>query len=472
MIDKVKTENGYISGIKVGEKGREIHTFYGIPYAAPPVGDLRWCPPQAAVSWTGTRACTTYGNAAPQISISGPMKPHKMDLKDFEFTQSEDCLYLNILTPAKKSSDKLPVMVWMHGGGFIYGTANEAIYNLTRLPSHGVVQVNVNMRLGPFGMCAHPLLSRESVDGVSGNYMFLDMVAALKWVQRNITAFGGDPGNVTIFGESGGGAKVVSLLASPLAKGLFNRVIAESGSPDGKNIQELESVGENFFKKLGVAGEKDPLKAARALPWKKIIDTEEDMLCELSFMTRAGLWDLAIDGWFMPQFPQEIFRAGKQNPVDYMLLANLGELTTPPGGYLIPAYLGVFSGAEKTGAKVHAIIFDKVPAGWRSQGCFSFHAVELGYVFGDWDNKSGFWKRIMSIAGLAGAKTEDPGLDAEDKNVSEMMMKMWTNYAKTGQPDIPGAVDFPTWDKNSDRYLFIGKQAEVKSGYSKLPAKR
>ena len=472
MIDKAKTENGYVSGIKVGAKGSEMYAFRGIPYAAPPAGDLRWRPPQPADSWPGTRDCSAFSNAAPQLSVAGPIKPQKMDLKSFEFTQSEDCLYLHILTPAKKSSDKLPVMVWMHGGGFIFGTANEAIYNLTRLPAHGVVQVNVNMRLGPFGMCANRLLSRESDHGISGNYMFLDMVAALKWVQRNIEAFGGDPGNITIFGESGGGAKVISLLASPLAKGLFHRVIAESGSPEGMTLQELEAVGEKFFARLGVAGENDPLKAARALPWKKIMETEANMVCEMSFVTRGGLWDLAIDGWFMPQKPQEIFRAGKQNAVDYMLVANLGELTTPPGAYLIPAYLGVFSGAEKTGARAHALIFDKVPAEWRKQGCFSFHADELGYVFGDWDNKSGFWQHIMSIAGGAGAKTSDPGLNADDRKVSELMMKLWTNYAKTGEPGISGVVDFPTWDKNAGRYLFVGTGAEVKSGYSKLPQTR
>ena len=465
-MDKIKTENGYVSGFVDGG----ISVYRGIPYAAPPVGELRWRPPQPAASWPGTRDCSAFSNSAPQLSITGPMKPQKVDLKDFEFIQSEDCLYLHVMTPAKKATDKLPVMVWMHGGGFIFGTANEAIYNMTRLPAHGVVQVNVNMRLGPFGMCCHRLLSRESDKGVSGNYMFLDMIAALKWVQRNIAAFGGDPGNVTIFGESGGGAKVVSLLASPLAKSLFRRVIAESGSPEGIALKDLEAVGEKFFTHLGVADAKDPLKAARALPWKKIVETEEDMLCELSFMTRAGLWDVAIDGWFMPQKPQDIFRAGKQNSVDYMLLANLGELTTPPGAYLIPAYLGVFSGAEKTGARVRAIIFDRVPEAWRKQGCFSFHADELGYVFGDYDNSSGFWKHIMKIAGLAGATTEDPGLNAEDRKISELMMKMWTNYAKTGDPGIPGEVEFPVWDKTNDRFLFVRTQAEVKSGYSRVPA--
>ena len=148
--------------------------------------------------------------------------------------------------------------------------------NLPRLPQHGVVLVNINMRLGPIGLLAHPLLSQESPDGVSGNYMFLDCVAGLKWVRNNIAQFGGDPNNITIFGESGGAAKVISLMASPLTKGLFCRTIAESAAPDGKSLKELEATGTRFFARLGIDKEKDPLKAARSLPWQKIIEVEQD----------------------------------------------------------------------------------------------------------------------------------------------------------------------------------------------------
>jgi len=172
-------------------------------------------------------------------------------------------------------------MVWMHGGGFIFGSANEPVHNLPRLPGSGVVLVNINMRLGPIGLLAHRLLSEESDEGVSGNYMFLDMIAGLKWVKKNISAFGGDPDNITIFGESGGAAKVISLAASPLSKGLFHRFIAESASPDGRPLKDLEAVGDIFFNRLGVDNAKDPLKAARALPWEKIMETEQLVLKEL-----------------------------------------------------------------------------------------------------------------------------------------------------------------------------------------------
>ena len=165
-------------------------------------------------------------------------------------------------------------MVWMHGGGFMFGSGNDRLYNAARLPAHGVVLVNVNMRLGPIGLLAHPLLSGESPAGVSGNYMFLDTIAALKWVQRNITAFGGNPDNVTVFGESGGSAKVLTLMASPLTRGLFHRVIAESGVPGGKPLKDLEATGERFFAALGVGKEVDPLRAARSQPWEKITEVE------------------------------------------------------------------------------------------------------------------------------------------------------------------------------------------------------
>jgi para-nitrobenzyl esterase len=359
-------------------------------------------------------------------------------------------------------------MVWMHGGGFIFGSANEPVHNLPRLPGYGVVLVNINMRLGPIGLLAHRLLSQESPEGVSGNYMFLDMIAGLKWVHKNIAAFGGDPDNITIFGESGGAAKVISLTASPLAKGLFHRFIAESASPDGRPLKELENTGDKFFAGLGVDGEKDPLKAARALPWQKIIEVEQSLIRELHSTGRGGNWDVAVDGWFMPEKPLDIFKAGRQHPVPYILTANKGELSTKMGEYLIPAYLGLFSGAFKTGVKTHALIFDRVPAGWRSEGCVSFHAIELGYVFGDWDNSSGFWKGIFNMAGPAGAKSVNPGLTDADRKVAEMTMNIWTQYAKKGDPSVDGLVNWPSWDSATDRYLFLDENPVVKTGYSKL----
>jgi len=229
--DPIKIDTGYISGALIGNAGKEVHIYRGIPYAAPPVGDLRWKPPQPAASWQGIRQTTAFGKSCSQDLSQYFAAIKSLPASWIEAQLSEDCLYLNVLAPAKKASDTLPVMVYLHGGGYTMGTGNEPLVNGPLLPQNGVVLVSVNMRLNAIGLLAHPLLSRESPNGVSGNYMFLDMIAALKWVQRNIAGFGGNPKNVTIFGQSGGGFKVGCLVASPLAKGLFQRAICQSGAP-------------------------------------------------------------------------------------------------------------------------------------------------------------------------------------------------------------------------------------------------
>jgi para-nitrobenzyl esterase len=221
-----------------------MHAYRGIPYAAPPVEIRRWKPPEPVTPWSGVRECTAYSIQAAQYPDVNVPTAQRIPC-------SEDCLYLNVLTPAKSPTAKLPVMVWFHGGGLRYGNGNWSLYNGLGLPRHGVVLVTVNGRLGMMGLMAHPLLSKESAKGVSGNYLFLDLIAALKWVQKNITAFGGDPDNVTIFGESGGGTKVISLVASPLAKGLFHRAICQSGGSTVRpmSVKEMESFGEKLFAK-------------------------------------------------------------------------------------------------------------------------------------------------------------------------------------------------------------------------------
>jgi para-nitrobenzyl esterase len=359
-------------------------------------------------------------------------------------------------------------MVWMHYGGFVFGSANDRLCNAPRLPQYGVVLVNVNMRLGPIGLFAHQLLSRESPEGISGNYMFLDMIAALKWVQKNIDAFGGDPNNVTIFGESGGSAKVITLMASPLTRGLFHRIIAESGSPDGKPLKELEARGDRFFARLGVDKEKEPLKAVRAVPWEKIIEVEQNLIRELHVTGRGGLWDIAVDGWFMPDMPLEMFKTGRQHKIDYILGANLGELDAGPGLHLIPAYVGFLSEASRAGANAYAYIFNRVPDGWRQAGVPATHAMEVPYVFGDWDNSTNGWQMVFGIAGRAGAKSADPGLTDVDRKVSEVMMTIWTQFAKTGTPHVEGLVTWPTYEETTDQYLYFTETLQVKSGFSQV----
>ena len=216
-----QTADGVLEGV-VSPDGK-VRTFKGIPYAAPPVGPLRWKPPQPVIPWAGVRKAADYGARAMQ----GPIYS---DMVFNDSGPSEDCLYLNLWMPENRPQARLPVMVWIHGGGFVAGSSSEPRQDAGNLSKKGVIVVSFNYRLGVFGFLALPGLSRESEQGASGNYGLLDQVAALEWVKRNIAAFGGDPANVTIFGESAGSESVSALMASPLARGLFRRAIGESGA--------------------------------------------------------------------------------------------------------------------------------------------------------------------------------------------------------------------------------------------------
>jgi para-nitrobenzyl esterase len=460
-MEVVKLDSGYISGTVLGEPDKPVYVYRGIPYAAPPTGELRWKPPQSVIPWKGIRECTVFSAIAP------PSTPAGIPIIDTR-PQSDDCLYLNVLTPAKELSDKLPVMVWFHGGALMTGDGNSNTSNGLGLPHKGVVMVTTNTRLGPFGCLAHPLLSKESEHGVSGNYLFLDLIATLKWVQANISAFGGDSNNITIFGESGGSTKVINLMASPLAKGLFHKAIGESECGLGTPLKEMESRGERLFAKLGVDNERDPLAAARAIPWEKIIQANQAMTAELNLPWGPpwSPWDSTVDGWFLPDTPANRFKSGEQNIVPFIMGANLGELTGPGMllmPWVIPGYMNLFRGANKVGGKVYGYIFDHIPAGWKKEGAVSNHGIELPYVFGDLDCRSVGWVRMA-----LGRKSPDPGLTDVDRKVSEMMMKMWTNFARTGNPGIEGAVDWPAWDEEKDQYLYITETPEVRSGFSRV----
>ena len=462
-MNLVKIDSGYVAGTVLGNPDKRISAFRGIPYAAPPVGNLRWQPPQPVAPWAGIRECTAFSLAAPQTAFLG--------MSFSGVRQSEDCLYLNVMTPAAKANARLPVMVWMHGGGYLAGSGNDTCYQRLGLPSQGVVLASVNTRLGPLGLLAHPLLSRGSPYGVSGNYLFLDMIAALKWVQRNIAAFGGDPGNVTIFGESGGSEKVTNLLASPLASGLFRRAIGESGAGKGTPLHEMEARGERVMAKLGVDKADDPLAAARAVPWQKVIEAGQQVVQELK--APMGLWDSAVDRWFLPDTVAGAFAAGRQNAVPFIMGANLGELTGPGMimmPHLISSYVGMFGSAVKIGGKAYGYVFDHVPAGWKRDGVVCGHIMEVPYVFGQLDYKDALWKTLFALARPFGAKSPDPGLGDADRVVSDVMMKMWTNFARTGDPGVDG-FDWPTWDQAQDRYLYITGKPEVRSGFSKVGQK-
>jgi para-nitrobenzyl esterase len=467
----LELEAGYISGTTIGEAGQGIDIYRGIPYAAPPVSSLRWKPPQPVAPWSGIRECTVFSLQPTQLpDVNMPEEEQKEP-------SSEDCLYLNVLTPAKKDTGKLPVMVWFHGGALRYGNGNKLIYNSTGLPRQGVVLVTVNTRLGVLGLLPHRLLTKESPEHVSGNYLLLDMVASLQWVKKNIAAFGGDPDNVTIFGQSGGCHKVLSLMASPLAKGLFHRAIGQSEGtgPGPTTMADMEGFGNDLFCMLGVDKGKDPLAASRAIPWQKIIEVDQALSVEQgkkygSWFAITGLWNLSVDKYSIPDFLPDIFKTGKQNPVPFILSSTLGELTGPGlvvMPQLIPDYIGLLAGANRINSKAYACIFDQIPGNWKQEGMVSAHAMELHYVFGVLDDPAA-WNSHLTIYAASGAKSCRPLITDTDRNVSEMMMKIWTQFARTGNPNITGLVTWPAWRKESDKYLYINNRIQVKSGYSRI----
>ena len=465
-MKEIKIDTGLIKGIVVGEKGNQVNVYRGIPYAAPPVGDMRWKPPQPPLYWQGVRDCSKFS----KMPVQNPM--FGMPGTSAEAT-SEDCLYLNVQVPVNEKKE-LPVMVWFHGGMYAMGSGNDPLANNYRLAQQGVVLVTTNHRLDVVGLLAHPLLTKESSHGVSGNYMFLDMIASLQWVQRNIAAFGGDPGNVTIFGESGGGSKVSTLVASPLAKGLFHRAICESGTAiakgwwEGRTMADMEAMGVKIFEKIGIK----TMKEARATPLAKFYQANKEITPESG--TPWGIVDCAVDGWLMPDMPVKMYREGRLNAVPTICVANREELKTMFPA-LIPAYVEMFKGLAKAGKNGYACIFNQVPETWRKEGMADApHGLELQYVFGDYDNKTGWWDFTYQASGMMGGtklKTRDPGLNATDKFVSESMMKMWAQFAGTGDPNVKGLVNWPAYKPTDDKYLYICDKLEVKSGFSRVGQK-
>ncbi len=459
----VWTESGYVSGALVGGPGKEVMIYRGIPYAAAPVGDLRWKPPRPPSSWRGVRDCTRFSDSCAQLPVAWA---------GFDFPQSEDCLTLNILAPAEEADSGLPVMVALHGGGYVVGSANDPIYNRPHLAGHGAVVVPVNTRIGVFGLMAHPLLSAESPDGTSGNYMLLDLVAALQWVKRNIAAFGGDPENITIFGSSGGSWKAIDLMTSPLAAGLFQKAICSSGTPWGTDLttpttlEQAEARGERFFSRLGVDGQKDPLVAARAVGWKEILEADGEMLREAGLATPWTNWEIAVDGFVLPESPQKVFEAGGQNPIRLVVGGNLGEITEPIMPGIIPSYVEMLASNGRLGIPSYAYIFDHVPSKWKEQDVVCTHGQELPYVFGDFDHAtSASWSCSRM---LNGAEEADPGITEVDHELADLMATLWTRFAETGDPGLPGLAEWPPYDPATDEYMSIDEPIQARTGFSTL----
>ena len=447
--DPIKTDTGYIAGTMMGEPENPVRIYRGIPYAAPPVGELRWKPPQPVTPWEGIRETTAWSPMAPQSFPSSPVYESIP-----ESGMSEDCLYLNVVTPAKTTDAKLPVMVWFHGGGLTSGWGNSESNNSAPLPLQGVIVVSVNHRLGPLGYLAHPLLSAESERGVSGNYGSLDTLAALQWTNRNIAAFGGNPGCVTVFGVSGGGQKTFWLLASPLAKGLFHRAIVMSGGVGGRPLEENEKIGQKLTTALGVEGEKDILASLRAKPWQEIIKAASNR--------ETGYQPLFTkDNWSMIDL-------AAQSDVPLMV-GFMGAEKAPDRS---PAFIAsAITPAIKDLTTVYAYVFTHIPYGWGSKGGLAYHGGDVAYAFGVPEEIKGHYGNLYRPDRSSGIP-RDPGLDERDNWVAQAMKKMWVKFARTGDPNMD-EVTFKQlgkswiWPKldEKDQYLDIGVTPIVKTGW-------
>jgi para-nitrobenzyl esterase len=324
------------SGAIEGKSDGDVRIFLGIPYAAPPLGELRWKPPAPVAKWTGVKKTTEFGYHCMQ----GVLFP---DIILRDPGPSEDCLTLNVWTSAKSADVKLPVMVWIHGGAFKVAGSSEARDDGSVLAKRGVVIVSMNYRMGIFGFLVLPELMEESGRNAAGNYGLLDQVAALEWVKRNIAAFGGDQGNVTIFGESAGSVAVSTMMASPVAKGLFHKAIGESGGAfyvDGLSYEPLASRAQSDLQFVTSVLHAPTLKELRALPADKL----EDLSFKAKGPDGKARFFPNMDGYFLPQIPPAIFAAGKQNDVPLMAGWNRDEasfelLMTPKAMAVLTANL-------------------------------------------------------------------------------------------------------------------------------------
>lgn len=495
-------DSGTIEGAHFGSSPDEI-MFLGIPYATPPTGNLRWKPPQLVERWKGARKANTFGAACPQPEYFND-KAYRRELAEtfepyYTYRTNEDCLYLNVWTtnlPANPGAEKFPVMFWIHGGGNISGSS-QAVPMGPALARKGVVLVSINYRLGALGFLAHPALTAESPQHASGNYGILDQIAALQWVRRNIANFGGDPTNVTIFGESAGGANVCYLMSSPLARGLFQRSILESNActdyidPELKNpshyeggVGTSEEIGMRLVRDLGIQDGPDALLKLRLKTPKEIMNVSD--------RDHAVNFSGTIDGWVLTEQPATAFAQGRQSKVPVIAGSNADEGTT-----MVEEDLG----ASPTLANYKAYlknefleyageIFRIYPAATDADARAAFIAFDTDYGFGfsvhrfatnmaSAGQKAWFYyftypgkKKYADVGAFHGIELKfltgwvrpsrwgEP--DAEDNKLINVMTGYWTQFAKIGDPNGPGLPHWPVYDPKTDLAFEIGHEVKLR----------
>lgn len=477
-VDNVKIDAGRLKGAVSGK----VAAFRGIPFAAPPTGANRWRPPQPVAPWQGVRPATEYGPDCMQL-------PFPSDAAPLGTKPAEDCLYVNVWAPVARAA-KLPVMVWLYGGGFVNGGSSPAVYDGTRFAERGVVFVSFNYRVGRFGFFAHPALTKENPSGPLGNYAFMDQIAALKWVRKNISRFGGDPANVTIFGESAGGHSVLTLMTSPAAQGLFHKAIVESGGgrnllgptrrlrESGPQLPSAEAIGLAFAKKAGIEGEDQAaLDALRNLPADKVVDGLN--MATMGSPTHSGPM---LDGTIVVETVEQALLAGRQAKVPLMAGANssdigfsfartMDEVFAPfgpnqakarevynPGNSTDVRAIGTLIASDKMmveparfvvrrmtaiGQRAYEYRFSYVAESMRKQWRGAPHATEIPFVFD-------------TVAAKYGA-----ALTPADSAIAAAANAYWIAFAKTGDPNSAGRPAWPLYDPARDVLLNFTERGPV-----------
>ncbi|MFD4711910.1 carboxylesterase/lipase family protein [Streptomyces sp. NPDC058430] len=511
MHRTVKTEAGLVEGIPGVD--RSLTVFRGIPYAAPPVESLRWKPPQPPVAWTGVYRANSFGPTAPQAP--GP------ELNGLDLPMSEDCLRLNIWTQAAPADEQpRPVLVWIHGGGYRVGTGANPRYDGEALARKGIVVVTFNYRLGALGFLATPELSKESEHHASGNYGLLDQIAALKWVQRNIANFGGDPDRVTVAGQSAGAGSVHFLAMSPLAEGLFHRAVAQSHarhardpelrylSTSYRTLSAAEAAGTQYATDRGAR----TLQRLRTLPWPRLVEgnaSAVDSAIDTGGPAKPPLFRPVIDGWVIPNGYKETYLKGLQNDVGYLAGSNLDESGAIPES-AFAAHRTAKKRIWRPGAPpVHVTRKDYVAASRQKFGAMAeeflrlypahtddeaAHAhcaavrdnarVSTWLWARDWTAHSSrpvytyFWTHASPTPGH-GTRRASHGSEIDfvfgnlpadhteysdkDRDIAKTMSGYWGNFAATGDPNGPGLPHWPAWEPDSATVMEVG------GGFAPIP---
>lgn len=425
QVPTLSVEGGKIDGVTGENPG--VVVYKGIPYAAPPVGELRWKKPQSVIPWNGVRKCDQFGPASLQSNQQEGTFYWKEFYQNGDPERSEDCLYLNVWTPAAGTNAKLPVVFWIHGGGYMGGYGHEIEFDGEAYAKKGVILVTINYRLGMCGFLAHPLLTAENNGKGSGNYGLFDQLAALKWVKKNIAAFGGDPDNVTIMGQSAGAGSVQVLISSPLTKGLIQRAIIQSGGGLGgiiraKTLAEAEETGKEMWSQAGIS----TLQEMREYPAEKF--QEIMMKYMMKQKTFGGLpYSPCVDGELLTAQLDDVAKIGNIPDIPYMI-GYTSEDISPE--VMKKAALDWSFLLEQQGKKApyvycfsHDLPGEDMDTG-NQMGMFgnmkgAFHSSELWYMFGTLKN---CWRPM----------------EKADFELSERMVNSWTNFAKTGNPNGRG----------------------------------